>query len=57
MNSNGERKMPTQEQYEESDVGKAERLRIQEHFKAMFPNMGTDIKRDWREDWKQNSDR
>jgi hypothetical protein len=34
--------MPTQEQWEESEVGKAETLRIKEHFQAMFPaHIGT----------------
>ncbi|HLA29265.1 MAG TPA: hypothetical protein VJZ49_15370 [Syntrophales bacterium] len=34
--------MPTQGQWEESEVGKAERLRISDHFNAMFSNVGTE---------------
>ena len=29
--------MPTQEQYEQSDAGKAEQDRIADHFKELFP--------------------
>ena len=31
--------MPTQEQYEQSDYGKEEKKRIEEHFSKFFKNM------------------